>query len=80
LLADKRRIALDVTPAGRALLAEAPKTVQRQLIEGLAALPVDRQIELADLMEQWLQASGVDLAHPPMIGEEGAHGSARRFE
>src|SRR4029453_9455083 len=69
--ADKRRIEIDVTPAGRALLAEAPITIQQQLIEGLGTLPIDRQVQLADTFEQWLHASGVDLAAPPVIGEEG---------
>ena len=74
--ADKRRIEIDVTPAGRALLAEAPITIQRQLIEGLGTLPVERQVHLADTLEQWLRASGVDLAAPPMIGEEEGHSAA----
>src|ERR1041384_3379470 len=33
--ADKRRIEIDVTPAGRALLTGAPETIQSQLIAGL---------------------------------------------
>src|SRR5678810_219450 len=49
--ADKRRIEIDVTPAGRSLLAEAPITIQRQLIDGLGTLPVDRQVQLADTLE-----------------------------
>src|ERR1700755_2903874 len=32
---DQRRIEIDVTSAGRALLADAPVTVQQQLIRGL---------------------------------------------
>jgi DNA-binding MarR family transcriptional regulator len=72
--ADKRRIEIDVTPAGRALLAEAPITIQQQLIEGLGTFPVERQVQLADLLEQWLRTSGVDLAAPPMIGEEEGEG------
>jgi DNA-binding MarR family transcriptional regulator len=72
--ADKRRIEIDVTPAGRALLAEAPITIQSQLIMGLGTLPTERQTQLADLLEQWLRVSGVDLASPPMIGEEEGDG------
>ena len=71
---DKRRIEIDVTPAGRDLLAHAPITIQRQLIEGLGTFPVERQNQLADLLEAWLRASGVDLAAPPMIGEDDGNG------
>jgi DNA-binding MarR family transcriptional regulator len=72
---DKRRIEIDVTPAGRAMLAEAPTTIQSQLLAGLAQLPADGQIHLADLLETWLRAAGVDMTAPPMIGEEDSNGS-----
>jgi DNA-binding MarR family transcriptional regulator len=77
---DKRRIEIDVTDAGRSLLAEAPTTIQAQLISGLGQLPTDRQTQLADLLEAWLRAAGVDLTAPPMIGEDdhdGAHATHR---
>jgi DNA-binding MarR family transcriptional regulator len=73
--ADKRRIEIDVTPAGRALLAEAPMTIQTQLIAGLGQLPMSQQTQLADLFEMWLRAAGVDLTTPPMIGEEDGDGT-----
>jgi len=77
--ADKRRIEIDLTPAGRALLADAPTTITKQLINGLSHMPTTEQTELADLLESWLHASRIDIAAPPMIGEaedsEGGSGS-----
>jgi DNA-binding MarR family transcriptional regulator len=73
--ADKRRIEIDVTPAGRALLGEAPTTIQTQLIEGLAQLPLAQRTQLADLLETWLRNAGVDLTTPPMIGEDDGDGT-----
>jgi DNA-binding MarR family transcriptional regulator len=67
--ADKRRIEIDVTPTGRSLLADAPTTIQVQLINGMRTLSRDEQGQLADLLERWLHASKIDLAAPPMFGE-----------
>jgi DNA-binding MarR family transcriptional regulator len=67
--ADKRRIEIDVTPTGRSLLADAPTTIQVQLIQGMKTLSRDDQEQLADLLERWLQAAKIDLAAPPMFGE-----------
>src|ERR1700755_1581370 len=78
--ADKRRIEIDLTPAGRALLTDAPTTIQMQLINGLSHMSGDEQGELADLLEDWLRAAKIDLAAPPMLGEfedaDGGSGSA----
>jgi DNA-binding MarR family transcriptional regulator len=73
---DKRRIEIDVTPAGRTLLQDAPMTIQRQLITGLAQMTPERQGQLADLLETWLRTAGVDLAAPPMLGEEDGDGQS----
>ncbi len=67
---DRRRVQIALTPQGRAMLADAPTTVQVQLIEGMAQMTDDHRRRLADLLEEWLRRSGVDLAAPPMIGEE----------
>jgi DNA-binding MarR family transcriptional regulator len=67
---DKRRIEIDVTPAGRALLADAPITVQQQLIAGLQTMGTTDRIMLADMLEGWLRAAKIDLAAPPMLGED----------
>jgi DNA-binding MarR family transcriptional regulator len=70
--ADKRRIEIAVTPAGRGLLANAPATIQTQLVTALREMGRQDQVVLADLMERWLQTAKIDIATPPMLGEEDA--------
>lgn len=67
---DRRRIEIALTPAGRALLVDAPTTIQRQLMTGLTTMSVDEQDELAALLERWLREARIDINSPPMIGEE----------
>src|SRR4051812_7831568 len=66
---DKRRIEINVTADGRALLVGAPSTIQSQLMAGLNSMPVDAQTQLADLLEGWLHGANIDFAAPPMLGE-----------
>jgi len=68
--ADKRRIEIDVTPAGRALLAGAPTTIQTQLVTTLSAMDRNDQVTLANLLERWLRGAKIDIASPPMLGED----------
>ena len=67
---DKRRIEIDLTPSGRQLLAGAPVTIQGQLMAALHDMSRDDQIALAGLLERWLHAANVDIASPPMLGED----------
>lgn len=67
---DKRRIEIEVTPAGRDLLAGAPMTIQTQLMQALNRMSGDEQATLADLLERWLREAKIDLATPPMLGED----------
>ena len=67
---DKRRIEIDVTPTGRGLLADAPSTIQLQLMTSLRQMSVSDQTMLADLLERWLREARIDIASPPMLGEE----------
>jgi len=70
---DKRRVRIELTDAGRALVANAPPTVQVSLVSGLRRLAPDRREQLAVLMRDWLTASGMDLsAVPPMLMEDEA--------
>ena len=69
---DKRRIEIEVTTVGRGLLAEAPTTIQTQLMDALRQMPGSDQSTLADLLEQWLRAAKIDIATPPMLGEDEA--------
>ncbi len=67
---DKRRIEIAVTPTGSALLAGAPMTIQTQLMTALREMERSEQTTLADLLERWLRVARVDLAAPPMLGED----------
>jgi DNA-binding MarR family transcriptional regulator len=70
--ADKRRIEIDVTPIGRALLLEAPTTIQTQLMNALRRMNVSDQTAMAELLERWLREAKIDIATPPMLGEDEA--------
>ena len=72
--ADKRRVEIALTPAGRAMLAEAPVTIQAQLMTAMRTLDESDQMALADLLERWLHAANIDIASPPMLGEEDGNG------
>src|SRR5689334_19209725 len=67
---DRRRLEIEVTPKGRQLLDDAPTTVQTQLVDALRGMSEKDQQTLATLLEEWLRAAKVDLAAPPMLGEE----------
>jgi DNA-binding MarR family transcriptional regulator len=66
---DQRRIDLDVTMNGRAILAGAPATVQARLVSGLRGLSPDELIALAGQLHRWLDNAGIDLSAAPMFGE-----------
>ena len=67
---DRRRIEIAVTPSGRALLEDAPTTIQTQLMTALRRLGSDDQKTLASLLERWLKEAKIDFASPPMLGED----------
>jgi DNA-binding MarR family transcriptional regulator len=69
---DKRRIEIDVTPIGRALLLEAPTTIQTQLMNALRRMNASDQTAMAELLERWLREAKIDIATPPMLGEDEA--------
>ena len=68
--ADKRRVHIALTPAGEAMLRDAPPTVQSDLIRGMTRLNTQQRSTLADLLEMWVLASDIDLAAPPMMFED----------
>jgi DNA-binding MarR family transcriptional regulator len=67
---DRRRIEIEVTPAGRELLAGAPVTVSMELVAALRRMPRSDRDLLADLLERWLREARIDFTTPPMLGEE----------
>jgi DNA-binding MarR family transcriptional regulator len=74
--ADKRRVQIELTPAGQKLLVGAPDTIQVRLMEALNHLsPVERK-QLAQLLSKWLDAAKISYASPPMMGEPDEEASA----
>ena|SRR5579862_3265945 len=67
---DKRRVELELTGSGREVLAKAPTTIQTQLIDAFAELAGEDRARLAELLERWVGAAGIDVEEPPMLGEE----------
>lgn len=67
---DRRRAQLSLTPAGTALLDHAPESVQERLLAGLARLSEADRRALADGMEAWLAASGLEAVAPVLFFEE----------
>ena len=74
--ADKRRVEIALTPTGRGLLAEAPLTIQSQLMTAMHTMAHHEQTALAELLERRrLHAANIDIASPPMLGEEDGTGA-----
>lgn len=68
--ADRRRVHIALTAAGDSLLRGAPPTVQSDLMHGMSRMRADQRAMLAELLELWVLASGIDLAAPPMMFED----------
>ena len=68
---DRRRAELSLTATGHAMLAQAPETVQERLLRGFDALPERERTALADHLESWLSASGLDDVAPALFFERG---------
>jgi DNA-binding MarR family transcriptional regulator len=67
---DRRRVHIALTSAGEAMLRGAPPTVQSDLMQGMSRMNPEQRATLAELLELWLMASGIDLAAPPMMFED----------
>ncbi|MDE3150926.1 MAG: MarR family transcriptional regulator [Gemmatimonadota bacterium] len=68
--ADRRRIELSLTDRGREVLAGAPTTVQVKLLRGARALTAQERRTLAELLQAWVQAAGIEDGAPPLMGED----------
>ena len=69
---DARRAEVALTARGRALLVDAPATVQSQLVTGLGRLAPTQRAQLADALEAWLEAAGIANGPAPMFLERDA--------
>lgn len=66
---DRRRAELTLTEAGRIMLASAPETVQERLLHGFDKLDESSRAALAEHLESWLAAAGLDEVAPTMFFE-----------
>jgi DNA-binding MarR family transcriptional regulator len=66
---DRRRAILTPTPAAEQLVRSAPATVQGDLIAALGRLPAGTRHALADGLDQWIAAAGLDDVTPTMFFE-----------
>ncbi|MEO7361802.1 MAG: MarR family transcriptional regulator [Gemmatimonadaceae bacterium] len=66
---DARRMEISITARGARLAAEAPATAQSQIVRGIATLTREQRAALADALEAWLIASGLDTDAAPMFHE-----------
>ena len=68
---DKRRVRLALTPVGESITARATSTIQERLIGGLGHLSDAERARLADSLEAWLAAAGLEKVPPTMFFESG---------
>jgi DNA-binding MarR family transcriptional regulator len=66
---DRRRAVLSLTPAGEEILANAPETIQERRLRGFESLDERERRALADGLECWLTASGLDDVAPTLFFE-----------
>jgi DNA-binding MarR family transcriptional regulator len=66
---DARRAVVSLTAAGRAIVRRAPSTVQTSLIDALGRLTGSERRKLADGLESWVVAAGLDMVSPTMFFE-----------
>ncbi|WP_081426244.1 MarR family winged helix-turn-helix transcriptional regulator [Sorangium cellulosum] len=76
-LEDARRTEIALTPAGRALLRRAPRTVQAELIAAVDRLPADERRGLAQSLTTLARALGAGDEAPPLLfdGDEARSGT-----
>ena len=67
---DGRRVELDVTPAGRALLRRTPAMAQRRLLEALERIPLADARALATILGRVCAEMGID-GSDGAVAEEG---------
>jgi DNA-binding MarR family transcriptional regulator len=74
--ADARRAEVLITPAGRALLLQAPSPVQHRLLEGLTRLPSSRRREMIAALETIVGELGMEDQDAPMLFEDEQEGAS----
>jgi len=60
---------LQLTPAGRALLAKSPETAQSRIIAALEKMPERRRVAQVDALESLVETLGMAGAAPTLLLE-----------
>jgi DNA-binding MarR family transcriptional regulator len=68
---DRRSVELSITPAGKALLATAPKAVQDRLLSALSKLRKSEILLLSALLRKVVDLADVHSESPSLFFEEG---------
>jgi DNA-binding MarR family transcriptional regulator len=66
---DARQAELTLTAAGKRAITRSRETAQEKLIAGLGALSRKKREQVADALEEWLDASGLSDVPPTMLLE-----------
>jgi len=66
---DRRRVMVDVTPAGRRVLQRSPHSPTEELLTALSRLPGRETAMLADGLDALLRSMGRRVVEPPMLFE-----------
>lgn len=75
--ADRRRVLVRITRAGRTILRNAPPAPTSQLVDALERLPLRARRELSARLEQLVAEMGLDQEPVTMLFEDAQTGSAR---
>jgi DNA-binding MarR family transcriptional regulator len=67
---DARRTEIALTPAGRALLGRAPRTVQADLVAAIDGMPPGERRALAQRLTALARAAGAGADVPPLFFED----------
>lgn len=76
--ADARRMEVALTPAGRALLSQAPPMAQAHLIAGLRRMAPEARAALSQGLSALVAQLGADQEQPPLFFEDEAPAPKRR--
>jgi DNA-binding MarR family transcriptional regulator len=74
---DRRRVTLTVTPAGRALLRNAPAVAQLRLVRGLRQMPPSQRQALTVSLDRLVRGLGELPSRPALLFEDGDTTSRR---
>jgi DNA-binding MarR family transcriptional regulator len=66
---DARQAELTLTAAGKRAIARSSETAQEKLIAGLGTLSRSKRKQVANALEEWLDASGLSDVPPTMLLE-----------